>query len=122
MWSRILLWAAGWQGKVAIGVLLFGLGLGIVWSYNHAITARQEAEEALKSTQESLELVTEQKTQLDNILVEKQKNEIKLRKELDQFKHRFNTIRTSDKSVNDWANTRIPDPVINLLQQSEVVH
>lgn len=101
--------------KIGAGVLICAIGIGIVWSYNHAIQRAITAENELKDTQkalvetkQSLVTMTNKKTELDKLLVEKQANENQARADAKKFENAFNLLREANKKVNFWAGAPLP--------------
>ncbi len=119
---------AGWQFKALVAIFVIAIGSGIVWTYNHSISRAIQAEQdlkesndALESTRQSLQAMTNKRVELDKLLVEKQKDETRAKQEAQQFRTAFELLRKTNSSVNYWANADIPLPVIDLVQKSASV-
>lgn len=104
--------------KIALFVLAAVVGIGVVWSYNHAIKKAERLEGELKQANLVIEGL-EEKIKVTNIaLRERQESENKLKKANDQYRQAFNRIKADDPKVNEWANRKLPSGVSSLLRES----
>lgn len=110
---------------VYLGIALFILAAGgtIVWKYNHAIedaaSARQElaiAKDSIKAYEASYNNLKSKYDNLDESLKRKAQNDAKLRKELASLQGQLEDLKRRDPFVKEWADQRVPEPVISLLR------
>lgn len=110
---------------VYLGIALFILAAGgaVVWKYNHALeeasAARQElavAKEAIKAYEASYNTLRSKYDNLDESLKRKAQNDAKLRKQIISLQGQLEELKQRDPVVKDWADQRVPEPIVNLLR------
>lgn len=110
---------------VYIGIVIFLLAAGgmVVWKYNSAIERAVEAEqravvaeEAVKAYETSYNNLQSKYKQLDASLAKKTASDVKIRKELSNVQEQLEALKRSTPSVQEWADTPVPEPVVKLLR------
>lgn len=113
MWSNLTDLMGGWQFKAIMLVFVTAIGLGIVYTYNHAITRAEQAEQDLKDANDKIEVANEQITDLNNRI----KSDNERKKKLGNFRKSINEAK-KDKTASEWLNEYIPTPITNILRDN----
>lgn len=112
-----------WQVYLIIGIFVAVAATAVVWKYNSAIeravAAEQRAsvaEQGLKDFAVSYDKLQNDYKRLDKQLADKARADLRIRKELMNVQTQLEEIKRSNAAIKAWADTVVPDPIIELLR------